>query len=227
MSSQASGLKLNLWRQLDILPSDALEGVKINMIGCGGIGSSTILELARLGITDFEIWDPDKVEWHNLTTQKFRFKDIGRFKVEAIVDILSEFTTAQTTVHKSRFKMDSSITGILISGVDSMAARKDIWKQIRLQPSLQVYIDGRMGGEQGVVYTVNSCDPPNDVEWYEDTLVSDTQVPPLRCSAQGISYNLAFIASLIASQVKRFLRQSEYPRKMKFHIGTPVLVVEF
>lgn len=63
---------------------------RIHIIGCGSVGSTVAENLARSGVTKMTLWDFDKVEPHNLANQVFRQQDIGKSKIEALVDILAE-----------------------------------------------------------------------------------------------------------------------------------------
>ena len=63
---------------------------RIHIVGCGSVGATVAENLARCGITKFTLWDFDTVEPHNLANQIFRQKDVGKTKVEALLDILTE-----------------------------------------------------------------------------------------------------------------------------------------
>ena len=63
---------------------------RIHIVGCGSVGSTVAENLARCGVTNMTLWDFDKVEPHNLANQMFRQQDIGKLKVEALLDILQE-----------------------------------------------------------------------------------------------------------------------------------------
>lgn len=63
---------------------------RVHIIGCGSVGSTVAENLARCGITKFTLWDFDDVEPHNIVNQMFRKKDIGKSKIDALIDILTE-----------------------------------------------------------------------------------------------------------------------------------------
>ena len=60
------------------------------VIGVGGIGSWVALNLALVGVKQLALVDPDKIEPHNLNRTPFRLSDIGRPKVDALVDLILE-----------------------------------------------------------------------------------------------------------------------------------------
>ena len=57
---------------------------EINIIGCGAIGSYVALQLVKLGCTDINLWDFDRVESHNITNQVYTNKDITFPKTAAL-----------------------------------------------------------------------------------------------------------------------------------------------
>ena len=63
---------------------------KICVIGVGGIGSWTALNFALWGIKKLILVDNDKVSMHNLNRTIFRLKDVNKFKVDALKEIIYE-----------------------------------------------------------------------------------------------------------------------------------------
>ena len=73
------------WRlRLKGLVSESISSKRIAVIGCGSVGSFMCDELARCGVTQFTLIDPDIVEWPNLTRTVYGHADIGAKKVEAL-----------------------------------------------------------------------------------------------------------------------------------------------
>ena len=62
-----------------------LEQARIIAVGCGG-SASFVEDLARAGVGEFILIDPDVVAMSNLATQQTYRRDIGRPKVEAVAD---------------------------------------------------------------------------------------------------------------------------------------------
>ena len=63
---------------------------KCHIIGCGSVGSTVAEMLARLGVTNFVLYDFDLVEPHNLANQMFVHSDIKHPKVEAVKRIITD-----------------------------------------------------------------------------------------------------------------------------------------
>jgi sulfur carrier protein ThiS adenylyltransferase len=62
--------------------------MKIGIAGAGGIGSNVALNLVRSGVSCLKIVDFDRVEPSNLNRQFYFHDQIGRLKVEALVENL-------------------------------------------------------------------------------------------------------------------------------------------
>ncbi|MGE4421086.1 MAG: sulfur carrier protein ThiS adenylyltransferase ThiF [Pseudodesulfovibrio sp.] len=61
-----------------------LQGVKIGIAGCGGLGSNCAMHLVRSGFTRFTLVDFDRVEFSNLNRQAFFNDQVGQYKAEAL-----------------------------------------------------------------------------------------------------------------------------------------------
>jgi tRNA A37 threonylcarbamoyladenosine dehydratase len=58
------------------------------VLGCGSVGSLVGVQLARAGILDITLWDPDMVEEANMSRGAYTTDDLGMLKVEALRDHL-------------------------------------------------------------------------------------------------------------------------------------------
>lgn len=74
---------------------ERLEKARIAVLGVGGLGGWSALNLACCGIGEMLLLDFDRVELSNLNRQVlYSEADIGRFKAEAAADRLSEFNSS-------------------------------------------------------------------------------------------------------------------------------------
>lgn len=89
------------WRsRLEGLIPRSVNHKKVAIVGCGSVGSFMASELARSGIQDFFLVDPDVVEWPNLTRTVYGQRDIGRRKVDALADhIRGIFSDIKVATH--------------------------------------------------------------------------------------------------------------------------------
>lgn len=209
-------------RQLGILDPE-LFSYPITLIGCGGIGSPTALTLAKVGCSDLILIDPDSVEEHNLPNQVFRLEDIGRSKVSACKEIIADFSPCKVTAIQANVD-HQPLAGIVISAVDSMAARRIIWEKLKFNTMVPLYIDGRIGGEVMELFTFQPFQI-TDIEFYEEFMFSDEEAAELSCTARSIMYTGFVIGGLIVSQLAKWLRQDKYFRRINFDLKTMTMVM--
>jgi len=137
-------------RQTDIFDPANFEDRHVTIVGLGNIGSHTAIALARMGIQNFDLYDFDTVEEHNLSSQAYDIEDIGQKKTEAIMNKIfainpdAEVTIFNVDKQEEHGAFDGSqpIKDILVIGVDTMAAREEIGEKI--QGTTIPVIDGRM-----------------------------------------------------------------------------------
>lgn len=212
-------------RQADVIAPSALNRHRYTVIGAGGIGSPTVQELTNLGVSQLSVFDFDRVEPHNLPTQKYRLQDVGAYKVEALSDIVKQATGVSINSYCERY-LDQLLNPIVISAVDSMRVRKTIWEQVREQAGLiRFYVEARMGAEIARVFTLTGEHIQSDAaHQYESTLYSDTDAEELPCTARATSYNTSMIAALITNQIKRFVTGQETMKEIIFDFTTMTMV---
>lgn len=212
------------WRQLDLVTPEDLN-LPITIAGAGGIGSPTALALAKMGCSRLTVYDPDIVEPHNLPNQFYRLEDAARPKVEALRDVIRAFTGFEIVAIPEAVS-EQRLQGLVISGVDSMAARRAIWNgAIRYRSHVELYIDARMGAEVCRIYSIRPADP-DDVRAYELSLYDDAHATEDPCTAQAIIYNVFAIAGLIANQVKKHAKAERFDREIIFDLKTMTLLVD-
>ena len=216
-----TGRSMEFLRQLDLVSPETLD-IPVHLVGCGGIGSFTALVLSKMGVRHLSLYDPDGIEEHNLPNQLFRVSDVGRPKVEALREILEEFAGLPVEAQPVEVERQR-MAGVVISGVDTMRARKTIWQQcIRYRAAILRYIDARMGAEVARIYAVKPTDP-GDIRFYEKTLYHDEEAEAIPCTAAAIVYSGFAIASLIGNLVKRLATGEDLPREVLFDLKTLTL----
>lgn len=212
---------MDYWRQMDVFAPPE-EGLPVTVIGVGGIGSPTVLALSKMGVQPITVFDDDTVETHNLPNQIYRLDDVGKPKTEALAETVAAYAGMTLNVN-GRFERQP-VSGVAVSAVDSMEARAAIWKRMRFNSRVLLYIDARMGAQVARIITVKPYDL-DQVRWYESTLYSDEDADEARCTEKAIIYNVFLIASLIASQVKKFSSGEPIPRDIVFDFVTLTLLV--
>ena len=80
---------LEVMRHLSVFSPHAFGNKRVDVVGAGATGSRIVFSLAKLGVANIHVWDFDKVEEHNIPNQVFSLSDIGKFKGEALKEIVA------------------------------------------------------------------------------------------------------------------------------------------
>jgi hypothetical protein len=172
------------------------------IVGCGGIGSFAAFALAKLGVQTLKLVDFDTVDEHNVPNQLFALDQLGELKVSALADSISSATGVHPIGISAPLQDGIPRLPIVVSALDSMAARTELWEQVRYRLDVKLFLDGRLGGEHVVLYSVDPSNP-TDVAGYEATLHSDADGEDLPCTARSIIDVGFAVGSLITRAVRR------------------------
>lgn len=211
-------LRQRFLRQLDLVDQPKLSKLSMSLIGAGAIGSFTGLILSKMGISWIEVFDEDGVSEENLPNQMYPPKAVGEFKVDAFTNLITEFSGYRVTPNNYFYDPRCYLKELVVVATDSMASRRLVWDAYKAQKQCKYYIEARMGALFGQVYTIQNKTPRN-IKFYEQTLYSDSEVPPVKCTAKSINFNVAMIASLIGRAVRAIVnRERRFPREMQFNM---------
>ena len=109
-----------------------LVSLRVVVVGCGRSGSLVAAALARFGVRQLTLIDPDEIEPHNLGEMDLvAWRDVGRPKVEAVAERLEEFWPGRKTsvrrVAASILALESLLAvkdaEFIVCCVDNAAAR--------------------------------------------------------------------------------------------------------
>lgn len=190
-------------RQLALVPGDVLDKAHVAIIGVGGLGSFVALALAKLGIANLDLYDEDAIEEHNVSNQLYGPMHLGMRKTTACKEVIGLLTEHEHIVsHTYNVDRDLLIPApLVVTCVDSMEARAQIWQAIKGSPAVEALIDARAGAEQlRFIYA-----PVSEHARYETTLYSDEEALTLPCTARAIIYTAFMAGSVVASLVKAHL----------------------
>lgn len=175
----------------------------VMVLGQGGIGSWVSLLLSRIG-TALHIFDMDSYEVHNMTGQIVKLSNIGTPKVEAMRQVINEFSpNCDVTSYNLKYDNNSPSNDITICGFDNMTARKvafNNWKEyVAIQPDDKketcFFQDGRLLAEHLQIFSIPG-DRPDLIERYEkEFLFEDSEVSEVECTFKQTSHCAAMIAS--------------------------------
>lgn len=199
----------HLTRQMDLIPLGCL-GTPITVIGAGAIGSFTTLALAKMGFGNITVWDHDHIDIENMNCQFYRRSDIGYPKVGALRQLVLEFTGIE--INGKQDKYESGIfPGIVISAVDNMAVRKNIWlNHVNKSPMTKIILDPRMGAEAALLFAMSPMEP-KDQKAYSNSLYTDEAAVHERCTAKATMYTACMLSGLVAQVAKDYAMDHSNP----------------
>jgi len=201
-------------RQEGIVNTSKLN-LPVVIIGAGGIGSMTIIQLMKMGISNLTIYDMDTVEEHNLPNSFFPLQFTGKNKAKAIASVCHLFTGLVPKFIEEEYKgTDLSQYQIVIAAPDNMETRRAIWNRVK-HTNKKLYVDARMSAEFMDIYFIDPNDK-KDVALYEKhTLnIKDEDTVEEACTERAIIYNTAGIGSFICNAVKRAVSGQENPARL-------------
>jgi hypothetical protein len=196
---------ISFLRQQDLVDGERLAKVPITVIGAGAIGSFTTLALAKMGARNITVYDFDTVEPHNLPNQFYRLKDLTRPKVDALSEIVRDYSGVEIRALNEKF-LGQEVQGIVIVAVDSMSERARIMKVLK---QAELLIDVRMGAEVCRIYSVH---PLIDREFYKETMYADAIQEP--CTRRSISYTALGASALVCGKVKKHIQGEPYKKEI-------------
>lgn len=180
---------------------ETINRFKINILGCGGIGSWAALALSSV-VNNMELIDDDIIEIHNIGGQNFSFYDIGFYKTESTANKLYQMSpncnisiiSKRLNENTDFFNYEESIT---ISAVDNMKARKMLFNNfLNRACENSLFIDGRMEAELFQIFCVPYKDKEK-IERYKQTLFNDEDLEDAPCNYKATRYVGMMIGSLI------------------------------
>ena len=208
-----------LTRQLEILsPEQAQQSITI--IGAGAIGSFVTLSLAKMGFDNLTVYDFDTIDDVNMNCQFYRLADIGKKKVDALAELVENFTgTTITALDKKVQPTDIINSDIVITAVDSIEVRKQLFEI----SACKYLVDPRMGAEYASMEVVDMFDS-NQKENYAKTLYSSDEVVHERCTAKATMYTVNLIAGQVCKVIKDIATGNEYIKTFDWNINKNALL---
>ena len=187
-------------RQWGLVDVPRLTTQPVTIVGAGSVGSFVALNMAKAGFHNITVIDFDIVSPENIANQFYPLSAIGKPKVDALQELILQFTGVEINAFNTKFKA-IPITGLLIACTDNMAVRKEMYDAFCANVKdnsndIQypcMFIDARMGGK---VYKIQAIPSylHNTYTWHTDEAAESTP-----CTEKTIIYNVLDIASKVVS----------------------------
>ena len=192
-------------RQSGLVPKDVIDATAASVIGVGAIGRNVAVQLAAIGLPSMHIFDPDRVDMTNITTQGFFNEDYGNSKVSCVQSFISNIDpNIKVTGIDDRYRQIYRLGQVVFCCVDSITDRAFIWEAAKDQCKL--FIDGRMQGETIRILVADSDNISSKIK-YEDTLFVQEEAQEGNCTAKSTIYAANIAAGLMVHQFTRWLRK--------------------
>lgn len=171
--------------------------------------------------------DFDTVDVENLAVQGFVEADLGMKKVKAVARACSQINSGiRVNVTPSKFckEMISGIEKtaedriVVISGVDKMEVRKQIWGTYAAKfadDDNALFVDARMGAEVARILAVRGTE---EKDYYEKTLFLQNDGLQQSCTAKSTIYCANIAAGMVVGVFTKWLRGMRPDRDTLYNI---------
>ena len=194
-----------------------------HILGCGAIGSSAAVQLARSGSINFFLYDMDKVEDVNIGVSQYDDRHIGLTKVEALSCILQDINPnvkiecVEGYFSKYLYNGDKDIAVLAFDNMNARLAAVEIL--CRTQQSPKLIIDGRMGAEHYQQYVIEKP----TLQKYKKTWYSNAEMASEPCNMKATTYCSYMSGSFIANSVRKYATKQPFNGDFSFNFPTMML----
>ena len=186
---------------------------KCHIIGCGSVGSTVAENLARLGITNFVLYDFDKVEPHNIANQMFVHSDIKTPKVDAVKKIICDINPEAEKfieIHSEGYT-NQKLNGYVFLAVDNIDLRREICEKNKMNRAIKAVFDFRTRLEDAQHYAADWGDLKQVVNIIKTMDFSHEEAheatPTTACGTElGVAPTVRTVCSLGVTNFMNFAR---------------------
>lgn len=197
-----------------------IQKARIIVAGIGGIGSNVAFHLARMIPANLTLYDNDNVERVNMAGQLFSSNNIGESKVNAIANMIYDYTSMkQVLAIKDKFTSDKEPGDIMICGFDNMKARRTFFNswynhisdKSEEERSKCLYLDGRLSMDTLQILCIRGDDQYNIERYEREFLFADYEADATICSMKQTTYLACMIGSLMVNLFTNFIANTLNP----------------
>lgn len=143
--------ELALERMLGDKRLELIQGIKVGIAGCGGLGSNCAFNLVRSGFKHLVLADFDKIEYSNLNRQFFFYDQVGSYKSETLAkNLLRINPDLNLTVFKDELCSESILNlysecDVVVEAFDLASMKKLLVESLSQTDKLLVSASGLAG----------------------------------------------------------------------------------
>ena len=190
----------------------AIQNTDIIIGGMGGISSNLAFQVARMHPRTLIFYDDDTVEEANMSGQLFSNENIGEFKVDAINNMIRQYTlTTNAWGIPEKFTESTAPGPIMMCGFDNMQARKIFFESwcryigVVEDKANCLFLDGRLSIDTLQIFAIRGDDDYNIGRYAREFLFSDSEAEETVCSMKQTTYLACMIASLMTNLFTNFV----------------------
>tara|TARA_R100000278_G_C5472038_1_gene164840 strand:+ start:1431 stop:2093 length:663 start_codon:yes stop_codon:yes gene_type:complete len=191
-------------RNKDLIDQSKLD--KITVIGAGGIGSALLQNAAIMGFKEITIWDPDRLEEHNLSTTSWPECYLNCTKLQAAEETLHQLNKSCNVKARPHFwESGMPLENKVFLTPDNMEVRLAVYEQWKENPNREFLIDMRMGALGYEIITVT-----REYDYFMDSYVPSSEIADDPCTAKHTIFCGSLAASFGLSQAFNVLQNRLY-----------------
>lgn len=213
-NSESLSIKENTSRFSTAMWYDAIQTKVVILAGVGGIGSYVGFLISRFHPRAMFIYDDDRVEAANMSGQLYGKTDIGKFKVDALSNMVNNYADfGSVFAINQRFTEESEPSDIMICGFDNMEARRlffNKWRDMVENKAPEerchcLFLDGRLAAEDLQVLCITGDNSEGIQKYASEYLFSDEEADETICSYKQTTYMANMIGSIISNLFVNFV----------------------
>jgi len=200
---------VEVWRYNN--SSGILDNVKywntpILIVWIWGIWWTLAVILAKMGMENITVVDYDRCENHNIQSQIYREKDIGKYKTDALKEICLEQSGIEIKTINSKYEPHmSDWMEVVCTLVDNNDVRKEIVDSLNGVPHI---IDARMTWIFFQVYNMSSAERE---DYYSDRRFPQSEATEVICSEKSSCFNCFISSWFVAATIRSRLSWHDIP----------------
>lgn len=184
--------------------ADWLAPCDIILVGLGSVGHGTALSLLANGY-NLVAYDYDTVSIENVIPQGYSTDQTGILKTEAFLRNANMFLETAPVVYNCEY--NGMVAEVMISAVDNMRTRKQIFEAFLSSDEAKLFIDARMIPCQFEIYCVTKDE--RKIKDYMTSLFEDNEIPEQNCSFKSSRHTNQIIQGMITSFVCNYVANRE------------------